>query len=95
MNDTPKGTRFLVFVPAMLLVWAVAGVAADTVPPLQRRVLLERWLLKSSVMVREDAARISNVGYDPQGWTHTTVPSTVLNAPVSYTHLTLPTKRIV
>lgn len=71
--------RFL-FVPAMLLVWAVAGVAADAVPPLQRRVPLESWLLNSSVMVREDAARISSVGYDPQGWTHTSVPSTVLNA---------------
>ena len=54
--------------------------AADTLRPGEPLILREGWQLKSSVLVSDDDAKVSSVGYLPQEWLKTTVPSTVLNA---------------
>jgi exo-1,4-beta-D-glucosaminidase len=70
-----NASRFL-----LLLACAVAAVAAEKVQPGQRQSLADGWLLKSSVLVPDDGERISTVGYKPQRWLKTSLPSTVLSA---------------
>ncbi|MBM3335922.1 hypothetical protein FJY63_14790, partial [Candidatus Sumerlaeota bacterium] len=74
----------LLLVPSLVLACAVAGVAADKVQPGERILLADGWLLQSSVLVPQGGERVSTVGYKPQQWLKTSVPSTVLNALVKH-----------
>jgi len=64
----------------LALVCAITAVAADKVQSGQRQSLTDGWLLQSSVLVPEDGARVSTVGYKSERWWKTRVPSTVLSA---------------
>ena len=70
-----RGIDFILAASLLLSNWATAVGAAD-----QRQLLTDGWLLKSSVLVPEDGARISTMGYKPQRWFKTSVPNTVLSA---------------
>jgi exo-1,4-beta-D-glucosaminidase len=43
-----------------------------------RQLLSDNWQLKSSFLVKEDGKQISTVGYQPNNWYLTSVPSTIL-----------------
>ena len=70
----------LLTVPALALGCIIAAVAAENTRPGQRQVLRDGWLLKSSVLVPEDGARVSTTGYKSRQWFKTSVPTTVLGA---------------
>ena len=71
-------TSALLLVSSLVLVCASSVTAADKVQLAQRQLLTDGWMLKSSVLVPEDGARVSAVDYRPQEWFKTTVPATVL-----------------
>ena len=71
-------TSALLLVSSLVLVCASSVTAADKVELAQRQLLTDGWMLKSSVLVPEDGARVSAVDYRPQEWFKTTVPATVL-----------------
>ncbi|MBI5820799.1 MAG: beta-mannosidase [Verrucomicrobia bacterium] len=65
---------------ALVLASAATVIVAEEARLGQRQCLSDGWLLQSSVLVPEDGEHISTVGYKPQRWFKTTVPSTVLSA---------------
>jgi len=73
------GVAFGLGVLALACGRATAGAGGDDVSA-SRQPLSDAWLLKSSVLVKEEGQRISQPGYKPEGWLKTSVPSTVLSA---------------
>ncbi|MCX6910065.1 MAG: hypothetical protein NTY01_18760 [Verrucomicrobia bacterium] len=70
----------LLLASALLLTSVITTAAAEQTDRAQRQLLSDGWLLKSSVLVPEDGARVSTVGFKPQQWLKTSVPCTVLSA---------------
>jgi exo-1,4-beta-D-glucosaminidase len=74
----------LLLVFAVLLACIITIAAAENASRTQRRILTDGWQLKSSVLVQDDGAHISTVGYRPRQWLKTRMPSTVLSALVKH-----------
>lgn len=83
-HDFDKETSMIssrnILLHLLLCAGGIAAEAAEANQPRLRQTLTDGWLMKSSVLVKDDGPYVSSVDYRPQQWYTTSMPSTVLTA---------------